>query len=73
MTISITQLSFKSKQFTTQKYIFKNILQIECSYSSFSNYVGFDEIKSLCAFTKYTTKKVLQNHNLSPSVDINSV
>ena len=39
----------------------------------FSHYVAFDEIKCLCAFTKYPTHKLQSYHNPCQSVNINSI
>ena len=54
-TIESTNLKTSYSQFSDQTYI--NLTNIFDFIGLFSKYVGFDEIKWLCGFTKYITHK----------------
>ena len=58
---------------TNSKNFFSRISK-KHDLNSISDYVGFDEIKWLCAFTKYILHKNLkQSHNTRQWVDIDSI
>ena len=58
---------------TNSKKIFSRLSK-KHNLNSISDYVGFDEIKWLCAFTKYILcKNLKESHNICQWVDIDSI